>query len=37
MHLCEVGELAGRGPVSRTRRKPMQTRLALHVVLYGSS
>ena len=28
LHLCEVGELAGRGP-DRTRRKPMQTRLTL--------
>ena len=35
-HVCEVGELAGRGPY-RTRRKPMQTRLTLRVVLFGSS
>ena len=31
-----VGGRVGRGPY-RTRRKPMQTRLTLRVVLFGSS
>ena len=35
-YLCEVGELAGRAPVSHTLQL-QATRLALRVVLYGSS